>query len=64
MPGLLHGVVNLKNVEEIYTNNVLPGASKCEELISERNVMEYTDIFGNVKSVECLIETYCVLKNV
>ena len=61
VPGLLHGVVNEMNAKEFYKNKVLPDASECNEINTETKVVEYIDLFGNAKRIECLIQTYCVL---
>ena len=48
---LLHGVVDNVNASQFFKFNLIPDASKCNKLSTEIKVIEYTDLFGNAKSI-------------
>ena len=61
VPGLLYGVVNSVTASH-FLNDSTPDALKCNELSTETRLVNYIDIFGKAKCLECLIQFFLIDK--
>ena len=61
-PGLMYGVVNAVTAVYMFKNDCTPDVSKCNELSTETKLVNYVDIFGKTKCLECIIQTFLMVK--